>query len=799
MIMLRSYFKIAWRNLTKNKVYSSINIGGLAVGLSSFIIILLYVNYELSFDTWDKQLKNVYRISMKSEANMTGDMAPAPLGAFLKEKDPDIVASTRVQSNDNFEILVAAGEKKIYQKGLTLVDSSFLTVFPYKLSVGDSKTALLAPNSVIITKEISKKLFGNVDPMGRTIKVFNSQKFMITGIMKEPSTPSHLNTQLVLRDPWMDGGNFWENYSYTTYTRIHNKTSFTEFENKINKIYYDDRIKKDTTAYAEFIKTGHHPTLIADAVPDIHNFPRHGESHFGTTMTLLLLAALLLISGAINFSNLALAKSIKRAREVGIRKVLGSTKMQVIKQFLFEITLQCLIALLCAMVLIRLTLPLFNKAFGLTLSISDQGNIGQLIPELILALLSISLLSGFYPALFLSRFRTAKVLKGDFSRGKTGRLFSNSLLVIQFLVSAFFISSAIVIAMQVNYMKNMDIGFNPSQVIRMEATQKTREENFQQTRSTLLSIPGVEYVSKSTQVPGSAYIDTATKKFKYGNKEYWLCSVRIGADYFITLRIPLLRGRLFSDKFPEDHNNTAILNESAQKLLQAQNPVGSLIRFPYCDSIPYLVVGVVKDFNVQGFENFIRPTIYSISNAHCGYQSGGSLLVKIKTDHLQWTLAQINAAWKTVEPDFPLRYSFLDQDFQQVLSSHTRFENIIWVFTCISLLIAVMGLMALASYMSERRTKEIGIRKVLGAGTLHLTNLLTKDFIKWVFIALVISCPIGWYAMNRWLENFAYRIHMSWWVFGVTGILVIAIGLITVGSQAIKAAMANPVNSLRME
>lgn len=383
--------------------------------------------------------------------------------------------------------------------------------------------------------------------------------------------------------------------------------------------------------------------------------------------------------------------------------------------------------------------------------------------------------------------------------GTTGKRFSHSLIVVQFAVSVFFIVSVLVMAHQMDFMKHRDIGFNPAQVVQIEAMSQTRENDFGKTRTKLLLIPGVEAVSKTTAVPGSQTVDTSSTEFRYGGDRKALTSVRVSSDFFLTLGIPVLTGRAFSDAHPEDQDNTAIINESAAKLLGVTAPVGSRISYADCDSIPYEIVGVVKDFQVQGFDSYIRPTLYSISNAHCTYQSGGALLVKVNTANLDKTLGAINKLWETVEPGFPLRYSFLDDNFQQLFSSYSRVRYIIYVFTVISIFISVMGLLALTVYITEQRTKEIGIRKVLGASVGGIVALLSKDFLILVLLSAIIATPVAWYLLERWLQDFAYHVQISWLLFAVAAAGALLIAFATVGLQAWKAAGANPVNSLRAD
>ncbi len=796
--MLKSYLTIAWRSLLKNRWHSLMNITGLAISMASFVVILLYLNYELSYDKWDASLQRVFKVSLRSDGDIL-EGTPALLSEFIANNYPNAEAATAIMPGGDFEALLASDDKRIYQKGIVFVDASFLDIFPYRLAMGNASTALKAPNAGIISEDLSLKLFGKVNPIGKTVKIYNSIECLITGVLKKPGGPSHLNVEMIFRDPGSNQNRHWENYSFQTYIKTKQPVSEQEVEDKINGMYYEARVKKNNQSLKEYKKAGNQTGLITDSVQDLHNFPKHGESNFNITIVLFVLAVFLLIAGAINFSNLSLAKAINRAKEVGIRKVLGSKRGHIILQSLLEIALQCAISLLLAGLLVIVALPYFNSNFDLPLSLFSNQDIVSIALQIAASLLVIILFAGLYPALFLSHYQTAQVLKGNYNKGSKGVFFRNSLLVVQLTLSALFVTGIIVINRQMDFMQSKDLGFNPSQVIRIEATQKSREKNFPLVHQALLSIAGVEYAAKSTAVPGSKVIDTSTNAFRYGGKSIRLNSVKASVDFFKTMNIGLLQGRLFADDRPEDLNNTAIINETALKQMGTADPVGQSIYFPYCDSIPYTIVGVVKDFNVQGLENDIRPTIYTTSNAHCFFQSGGAILVKIKTVAVQQTLAGIEGAWKKIEPGFPIRYSFLDEDFRRLLTGYMRLGKIMLLFTIISVLIASTGLFALTSFLAQQRTKEIGIRKVLGASVQNITALLSKDFIKIVIIAILISMPAAWWALDQWLQDFAYKITLHWWMFALAALLTVCVTLITVSFQAIKAAIANPVKSLRTE
>jgi putative ABC transport system permease protein len=451
------------------------------------------------------------------------------------------------------------------------------------------------------------------------------------------------------------------------------------------------------------------------------------------------------------------------------------------------------------LILVQIILPYFNSTFSLDLGLFHSGNTASISLQIVLCLLIVVALSGFYPAIFLSGYNISKVLKGNYTTGNKGAAFRNALIVVQFTVSAFFIIGTLIIGNQMNYMKTKDKGFSGSQVMRLEARQKIRDADFETVRNTLLNIPGVEYVSKTTTVPGDAVSDTSTIPYKLNGKEYRMGSVKISTEYFKTLSIPLVRGRMFNSSYNDQNTRTAIINETAAKKFNLQNIVGSSITFPNCDSIPVQIIGIVKDFNVSGLENAIQPMVFTIGNKTCMFQSGGGILVKLNSGHMQNSVAAIEEAWKKIDPDFPIRYSFLDDNFQKLFASHIHLQQVINFFGATAILISAMGLFALTAFLINRRMKEIGIRKILGAGISDLGLLLSKDFMRLIAIAVIIAIPIGWWTASKWLDGFAYRITLSWWIFVASALIIVIIAILAIGIQTLRAAVANPVKSLRNE
>src|SRR5690554_5404607 len=795
--MLRNYFKTAYRNLLKNKTHGIINISGLAVGLAGFLVILLYLNHELSYDTWDDELKRIYKISERTDDDIL-ELTPAPLAEFLVSNAATVEAATRIAPSGSYEVLLSVGDKKIYQSGSVEADSSFFKVFPYRMVSGDAATALNMPNAMVISQAVAKKLFGDEDPIGKAVTVYSYFDCIVTAVIHEPETPSHLEAEVVYRAPYEKSNTFWQNYSYQTYVKTHVELPVAELEKDLDQLYYEQRLKNDLS-FTDFRKKGHQAGLFVDAVQDLHNFPKHGSSDFPTISVLLLLAVLLLVQGTINFSNLSLAGSIRRAKEVGVRKVLGSNRGQLIWQFMGETSIQCVIALAIALLLVNLILPSFNHEFGLSLSLFQSPDLTSLALQVAICLLIIIVLSGLYPAVFLSRYNANQVLKGNHPKGTRGAGFRNALIVVQFAVSTFFIIGTLVISRQMEYMQTRDKGFTGEQVMRLEATQQIRDAQFEAVSQTLLNIPGVQYVSKTTHVPGDSFNDTTTVNFNHAGTGYRMASVKVSTDYFKTLDIDLVEGRMFDHSYTDQHTRNAIVNETAAKKLNLEESLGANITFPYCDSIPVQIVGVVKDFNVSGFENNIQPVAYTIGNVACMWPSGVSLLLKLEGNSLQQTIAAVEQAWQSIDPDYPIRYSFLDENFEKLFASYVRLQKVINFFAVTAIAIAAMGLFSLTAFLIGQRTQEIGIRKVLGAEVHDLSLLLGKDFIRLILIAVVIVIPLGWWAAGTWLESFAYRIELNVWTFLIAAMALIGMALLTVGIQTTKAALANPVESLRSE
>ncbi len=799
--MLHHYLRSSWRNIRRNTLFSCVNIVGLAIGLTGFIVLLLYLNYEKSYDTWHPDLPRVSKVAMENSNGIMWDgRTQAPLASFLKQNYPRVQAATRISSDgtSDFEMPVDANGKKMYQKGLIEVDSLFFTVFPYRFVYGNSERALQAPDAIVLEESVAKSYFGDKDPMGEPVSIYGGLiKGTITGVIKLPATPSVLNPRILMRSPYERSNNHWQNYSYETYVKLIEPVSPDVLAGDINRIYRQDFLLEEKSE-GDQPQIDKDVTYFTEKFTELHTSPKSGGSNLTVINVLLMLAASLLVAGAINFSNLSLADAFRRAKEVGVKKVLGAGRGRLFLQFIMDVALQVFASLLLAGILAMIILPWFKNQFNIQLSFLQPGT-QFFYTQIALCLLFTIIIAGAYPALQLSGFNPVKVFKGGVLKEKKGLSFRNALTVFQFVLSGFFIISSLVIFKQVKFMQSKDKGFSGDQVVRIQTTQSTREQNFDKTRQQLLAVPGIVEVAKTTTVPGDAIIDTSTTQMKWNGTELKMNEVKVSREYFELIGAELMEGRWFDGRYADEHTRSVIINEAAAKRMAIASPVGQTIRFSYCDSIPVQIVGVVKDFNIQGLNMPVQPAMFNIGNFACGYRSGGAILVKINTAHTQQTLSDIENLWKSVEPEFPLRYTFLNENFQKLYAEYLRIQQVVVYFTIVAILIAIMGLFAMSVFLVKEKTKELGIRKVLGAGVKDIFKVTSMRFLLQVTVAMAIAIPIGWLAAQSWLRNFAYRFDLDFSVFLTASVILVAIALITVSFQAIKAALANPVKALRTE
>lgn len=797
--MIFKSLRYSWRTLKRNKIFSAVNIVGLAVGLAGFILMLLYLNYEESYDTWHPELEQVYLVEMSNKDGIMRDgHTPAILASYLNQNLSGVELATRISSGGDYEVLIDANGKKIYQKGIIEADSSFFQVFPYEMTTGAIQSVMNRPNAVVISENVAKKLFGTLNPIGQTLTMYGAIECEITGIFKKPELPSVLNTEVVFRSPWENQNNSWQNFSYQTFIKNKEQLTLSELDDRLNHLYVGKHLNKKGMEFEEYMSSSDKNVLFTEKFTELHTNPKNGGGNMLLVNILVLLAASLLVAGAINFSNLSLTASVDRAKEIGVRKIMGSSKSQLFWKFFSDIVFQILISVALAAVLVVLVLPWFKGVFDISLNLVQLSDV-KLYLIIFLVLISVAALSGIYPSIISTRFNPVSVLKGQ-SKSKIGGFgLRNILIVSQFVLSGFFIICSIVIYNQVSFMQNKDKGFDSDQVLRIQTTQNTREQNFDSSRQRLLAISGVESVSKTTTVPGDKYIDTSSAGLKWRDKILRFNEIKVSEDYFKTIDAELLTGRWFDDRFADQHTRSAIINRSAASRFSIQNPTGEIVRFQSCDSVPIQIIGVVNDFQVQGVDRPVQPSIFLIGNEACSYRSGGAILVKVSAGNPSATIRKIETVWRTIEPDFPIRYNFLNENFERLYQEYLRVQKVVGYFTIVAILISLMGLFALSAFIIKQRKKELGIRKVLGAGSRDIFKVVSERFIIYVCIASIISIPLGFFASQKWLENFAYKFDLSWWVFASAALLLILMAIVTVGIQAFKALYENPISSLRTE
>ena len=807
--MFKNYFKIAFRNLVKNKFYTSINIIGLAVGLATCLLILLYVLDELSFDKYNKNTNRIYRVNNEVKFGSNHfDMAitPALLGPTMVKEFPQVEQYTRIRWYGSF--LVKKGNENIQEGRVGFADSTLFEVFTLPMIAGDPKTALKEPHSLVITEKIAKKYFNNTDVVGKNMIVNDTGNYKITGVIKNIPAQSHFNFDFFVPMSENDGSNDdnWLSENWNTYVLLKKDADAKQLEPQLNGMmdkHVGPQLKSVINQSLEdFKKSGAYVRASLTPLANIHLHSNKGSELAGNGNAQFVyifsaIALLILLIACVNFMNLSTARSSNRAKEVGVRKVLGSLKGDLIQQFLTESLLISFIALIVAILIACLLLPYFTQLAAKDIHVSTLFQ-PKMLMLLFALMLIVGLLAGSYPAFFLSSFQPTDVLKGKLAGGFKRSWLRSTLVVFQFFISIILIFGTIVIYNQLNYIQNKDLGFNRNQVLIIQHTDALRDHGTS-FRNELLQISGVNNATMSRYLPvnynrsndaffTSPSLDQSTAM----SMQNW----RVDENYVPTLDLKIVQGRNFSPQFPTD-STALIINEAAAKFLATKDLLNKkLYRIKDNnpkDIIVYHIIGVMKNFNFNTLREVVTPLALILAN------DNGNISVRITSSDIPAVLAQIKNKWKAIAPSQPFDYSFMDEDFNKLYTTEQRTGKIFITFAVLAILIACLGLFGLVTYAAEQRTKEIGIRKVLGANVATIVTMISKDFLKLVLIASVIAFPVAWWGMNKWLQDFAYRIQISWWIFLMAGLLAIVIALLTVCFQAIKAAIANPVKSLRTE
>ena len=818
--MIRTYFKIAWNNLRKNKVFSFINIFGLAAGLACCMLITLYIRNEVSYDKYHKHAADIYQLGTNfiregKETKMSG--TPAPVAQAMQFEYPEIEQTTRLLALFNEDKTLFqyneknAAPQSFYETKGYIADSSFFRVFTYDFLEGNPATALNEPRTVVLSEEIARKIFGNQPALNKLLHISSGTNgdydFMVTGVFRPVSKPSHIDARFFLS---FKGGeieqlanrmatNFANNNMFFTYLQLKPGTDVAALQAKF-PAFIDKYAGKDLKAQ------GFYKKQFLTKLTDIHLYSGMNQNVTppGSVTYLYILTSIALFTlliACINFMNLSTARSSKRSAEVGIRKVLGAEKSALVRQFLGESVFMSLIAFVFAFALVWFLLPAFNKLAGKELSLSFSQNTISIIAFLVLSVIT-GIIAGIYPAFYLSSFRPVKVLKGRFSNSLAAVSLRKGLVVFQFVISVALIISSVVIASQMRYLRSADLGFDKDQQVVIPLRSATAKQMYPSLKNELAKLPGVTNVGASLFNPGVfnpsdnlLYKEGQTMNDAKRTRMNW-----VDAGYLQTLNIKPVAGRLFSEAFPADTSFRMVLNETAIRDIgfpSAQDAVGKKVYFDYQgQQYGFDIVGVVKDFHFEDLHLPITPYGYQLNS---NLDNFNYMLVHTRGADMKALLSSIGAGWHRLNPNEPFEYNFLDEEFQKNYQAEDRLAGIVGYFTMIAILICCLGLFGLAAFSAEQRVKEIGVRKVLGASVSGIVGLLSKDFLKLVFVAIVIASPLAWYIMNKWLQDFAYRVDISWWVFVVAGIGAVLIAFITIGFQAIRAATVNPVKSLRTE
>lgn len=793
--MIKNYFKIALRNLWKHKAFSIINITGLSIGITACFFIFMYVGFELSYDNMHTRADRIYRlvtdIKTPTETINTGVTA-WPFAPNIKADFPEVESFVRVSGGS---FLVKKGNVKFQEEKSIFADSTFFKVFDFKLLKGDPKTALSEVATIVFSESAAKKYFGNTDPVGQTVLLTGDAiPAKVTGVMKDIPENSQIKADMLismvsLTQKFNKGlDNQWANFGASSYLLLKPGTDPKRLEAKFAAFLERRNGDEERKMHMSY-------KLFLEPMKTVYLYSKRGGQESGSINNVYIftiVAVFILLIACINFVNLTTARSVERAKEVGIRKVVGAEKGQLASQFIGESVVLCLIAFVLTIILSVLFLPLFNQLAGKTISAGIFSN-WYYVLILLGTSVAIGLIAGIYPALVLSSFMPVSVLKGRFASSSKGNVLRKTLVIAQFTISIFLIIGTIIVYTQMNFMQNRDLGFSKDQMLILDTNGDPAGNAL---KEALTSIPGVKSTAMSSSVPGGgnpgAYSEIENKKgdLQIANLDLYF----VDWDYVNQFKIKMVAGRPFSRGFGTDTAQAMLLNEAAVKLFGYSSPQQAIGRRFKQWGREGKIVGVMKDFHFRSLQEVIKPLSMRIEMKNISLIS-----VKMSTQNTAATLAAIENKWKMLIPNRPFSYYFLDEFFDRQYRAEQRFGKLFLNFAVLAIFISCLGLLGLASYSTLQRTREIGIRKVLGATVPGIVNMLSRDFIILVIISFFIASPLAYWFMHSWLKDFAYRIDISWWIFVIAGVLASVIALGTISFQAIRAALSNPVKSLRSE
>jgi len=777
--MFKNYLKVAFRNLKKNKIYSFINIIGLAIGIACTILLLQWVQDELSFDRFHENSDNLYAATFSNGSKVT----PTALSGFLKAEYPEIFNTSRfIFLGRN---LMKYSEKETMEDRGIMVDPSFLEMFTIRFIHGVSDAALKDPQSIIISERLAEKFFDAGEAIGETMTFAGAFDLKVTGVFKNYPHNSHIQFEYIIplalsQQWWNNNLNTWVVNNLRTYVQLQDNTLSSIVDKKISDVVERQRPQDKRP-------------LALQPITRLHLYNFTGGGGLITYVYMFsAMAFFILLIACINFINLTTAKSSARAREVGMRKTVGAHKSDLIKQFFSESILLTVISLLFGIIIVVLFLPAFNNLTGKQFTIEFLSKMNS-----VLGIIGITLITGFiagcYPALFLSRFQPVKVLRGTISAGAKSVVFRKILVVFQFSLSIFLILGTLIIFSQLNYMRNRELGFNKENIVYTNVGSRFRQ-NIDAIKTEMLRNPNILNLTLTNIAPyrwntnageGDVHWEGKT------NQAVKMVVTSVDYDYLKTFDLKIVQGRFFSKEYSTDVSDAYVINEAAVKAMELDSPINKELKIWDRKG---KIIGVVKDYHFESLHSEIIPMAMRIRP-----DSLVSLCIRINPNNISAALSFIEGRWKKIYPEYPFEYRFLDDTIRSQYHSEEAVGRICKYFTFLAISISCLGLFGLALYTTEQRTKEIGIRKVLGASIPKLVLLLSKEFIKWVLVANIIAWPVAWYIMSKWLQNFAYKTDIGVWTFLLSGILALVISLATVSYQTIKTAIANPVDSLRYE
>lgn len=784
--MLRNYFKTAWRNLWKNKFYTSINIAGLAIGLAVGLIILLWVNDERSFDRFHSKQENIYRVAPvlgSGESRQIWESVPAPIATYSQQTIPGVKGAVRIA--ENYNTFYSFNNQKFRSLKASYVDPGFFSLFDFKIRKGNKQVPFPDNNSVLITEKTAATIFGNKDPIGQVISADNRANFVVRGILEDFPSNSSIQADIlfpmdllarsfVANSYWKSFEENWGDFNFDTYLWLDPKTSIASVEQQLNKLQKEHN-KYGTAEY------------LLKPMNSIHLHGIDGESGNAQTVNIFMgVGILLLLIACINYVNLSTARAMLRAREVSVRKIVGAGKAQLFMQFISETLILFVLATVLATGIINLLMPLYNNLSGKTGEFELFN--GTVLTTIGITIIGSLVAASIYPALLLSSFKPILALKGKINNGIGNAGFRKVLVVTQFSFAVMLIVSTLIIGKQLSFLRNKELGYDQSHVFYFNMNEMLG--HYQAVKTELLQQPGIAGITAANANLSNVNSTTGDTDWegKPANTDFLIHPVNVDKDFFSFMKLQLVQGAGFTDT-PADSANV-ILNETTVRNAGIKDPIGK--SFTLWDR-KATIVGVVKDFHYATLKSAIEPAIF--------YRRETPYLMYVRTTgkDAPKAIAAVEKIFKKYNGDWPFEYKFLDEAYDRMYRSDLRTGKLFNIFSVIAIFISCLGLFGLATYTTQVKTREIGIRKVLGASVTSVTSMLAKDFVKLVAIAVIIASPLAWYIMHQWLQNFAYRTGVGPWIFLVAGLIAIMIALLTVSTQAIRAALANPVKSLKTE